>query len=92
MIRGYGNQFYEDVANQLDEIIHIFNDQFGDGTDGGGDGSGTGGTGGIGGAGGVGGAGGSTSKFSKFMGKAGKVMAIANGIERSVNGTLSSLK
>ena len=36
MIRGYGNQFYEDVANQLDEIIHIFNDQFGDGTDGGG--------------------------------------------------------
>jgi hypothetical protein len=85
----FNNDFYDYTADKLDEIARIFNNQFGDEGSAGGGGSGTdaGGGGGIGGA-----AGGSTSKFGKFMGKAGKVMAIANGIERSINGTLSSLK
>ena len=83
----FNNDFYDYTADRLDDIIRIFNNQFGDEGSSDGSGAGSGGGGGMGGA-----AGGSTSKFSKFMGKAGKVMAIANGIERSINGTLSSLK
>lgn len=83
----FNNDFYDYTADRLDDIIRIFNNQFGDGGSSDGSGTDAGGGGGMGGA-----AGGSTSKFSKFMGKAGKVMAIANGIERSINGTLSSLK
>lgn len=82
----FGNDFYNYTADKLDEITRIFNNQFGEdgGSDGNGDGSG--------GSGGIGGSDGSTSKFGKFMNKAGKVMAIANGIERSINGTISGLK
>ena len=85
----FGNEFYNYTAVKLDEIAQIFNNQFGDenGTNGS-----DGGAGGEGGAGGTGGSGGSTSKFGKFMNKAGKVMAIADGIQRSINGTISSLK
>ena len=75
-----------DVIKRLDYLIHIFDEEYnGFGNSSGGDGAASG-------IGGAGGSGGTTSKFSKFMGKAGKVMAIANGIERSINGTLSSLK